>query len=110
MLDILSGVGLSVTQFVTLFAFSTVIVVLAYRSFVINIIDPLNMFIVAMIADVILMFGLDWGSRAKIEFTFFVVCFWIGFAFMAKIPAGHPVVRLDDDSLLELEIILVFAF
>ena len=110
MLDILSAIGLDANQFVALFVIATIVLVLAYRPFVIGILDPLNMFIVAMIADVVLMFGLDWDSSAKIEFTFFIVLFWIGFALAGKIPGDNPTIRFNDDALLELEIVLLLAF
>jgi len=110
MLDILSALGLDANQFVALLVIASIVLVLAYRPFVISILDPLNMFIVAMIADVVLMFGLDWGSSAKIEFTFFIVLFWIGFAFAGKIPTDNPTIRFDDDALLKLEIVLLLAF
>jgi hypothetical protein len=110
MLDILSAVGLDANQFVALFAIATIVMILAYRPFVIGILDPLNVFIVAMIADVVLMFGLPWDSSAKIEFTFFIVFFWIGFAFVGKIPTDNPTIRFNNDSLLELEIVLLLDF
>jgi hypothetical protein len=109
MLEILSQVGLSTSQFLALFAISTIVLILAYRPFVISIFDPLNMFIVAMIADAVLMFGLDWDSDVKVEFTFFLVFFWIGFAFAGKAPTESPVIRFDSDALQDLEIILLFA-
>jgi hypothetical protein len=110
MLDILSAIGLDANQFVALFVITTIVLILAYRPFVISILDPLNVFIVAMIADVVLMFGLDWNSSAKIEFTFFIVLFWIGFAFVGKKPTDNPIIRFNDDALLELEIVLLLAF
>lgn len=110
MLDILSGVGLDANQFVALFVIAAIVLVLAYRPFVISILDPLNMFIVAMVADVVLMFGLDWDSSAKIEFTFFIVLFWIGFVFAGKIPTNNPTICFNDSALSELEIVLFLAF
>ncbi len=110
MLDILSAIGLDANQFAALFVISTIVLILAYRPFVIGILDPLNIFIVAMIADVVLMFGLDWDSSAKIEFTFFIVFFWIGFAFVGKIPTDNPTMQFNDDALLKLEIVLLLAF
>jgi hypothetical protein len=110
MLDILSALGLDANRFVALFVIATIVLILAYRPFVIGILDPLNMFIVAMIADVVLMFGLNWDSSAKIEFTFFIVFFWIGFAFAGKIPTTNPTIRFNNDALLELEIVLLLAF
>jgi hypothetical protein len=109
MLDILSAIGLDANQFVALFVIATIVLILAYRPFVISIFDPLNMFIVAMIADAVLMFGLDWDSSAKIEFTFFIVFFWIGFTFAGKAPTSNPTIRFNDDALLELEIVLFLA-
>lgn len=110
MLDILSNIGLDPNQFVALVVISTIVLILAYRPFVIGILDPLNMFIVAMIADVVLMFGLDWDSSAKIEFAFFIVFFWIGFAFAGKISTDNPIVQFNNDALFELEIVLFLAF
>ena len=110
MLDILNALGLDANQFVALFVIATIILVLAYRPFVFSILDPLNIFIVAMIADVVLMFGLDWDSSAKIEFAFFIVFFWIGFAFAGKSPTGNSTIRFSEDALLELEIVLLLAF
>jgi hypothetical protein len=110
MLDILSAIGLDAHQFVVLFVIATIVLILAYRPFVISIFDPLNMFIVAMIADVVLMFGLDWDSSAKIEFTFFIVFFWMGFAFAGKIPKNNLTIRFGSDSIMELEIVLFVSF
>lgn len=110
MLDILTALGLDANYFVALFVIATIVLILAYRPFVISILDPLNVFIVAMIANVVLMFGLDWGSSAKIEFTFFIVFFWIGFAFVGKVPTNNPTIRFSNDALLELEIVLLLAF
>jgi hypothetical protein len=107
MLDILSAVGLDADQFLTLFVIAAIVVILAYRPFVLNILDPLNMFIIAMIANIVLMFGLKWDVSATTEFTFFVVFFWIGFALIGKIATKSPTIHLDDESLLELEIVLV---
>jgi hypothetical protein len=109
MLDILSEVGLDTNQFITIFVIAAIVVVLAYRPFVISILDPLNVFIIAMIANIILMFGLKWGASATTEFTFFIVFFWIGFALAGKIATESPAIRLDGESLLELEIVLVIA-
>src|SRR5215472_6965990 len=110
MLDILTNIGLDPNQFVALFLISTIVVILAYRPFVISVLDPLNLFIVAMIADVVLMFGLPWDSSAKIEFTFFIVFFWIGFTFTGKMPTDNPTIRFNNDALLELEIVLLLDF
>jgi hypothetical protein len=110
MLDILSEVGLNANQFLALFAISAIVLILAYRPFVISILDPLNVFILAMVADVVLMFGLNWDSSVKTEFTFFIVLFWIGFAFVGKIPVSTPVIRFSDDALFELEIVLLISF
>ena len=110
MLDILNAIGLDANQFVALFVIATIVVILAYRPFVFSILDPLNMFIVATIADVVLMFGLNWDSNAKIEFAFFIVFFWIGFAFAGKSPTGNSTIRFSEDALLELEIVLLLAF
>ena len=109
MLDILSQVGLDTNQFLTIFAIAAVLIILAYRPFVISILDPLNVFIIAMIADAILMFGLDWDASMKVEFTFFIIFFWIGFALAGKVSANNPVIRFDDNALQELEIVLLFA-
>jgi hypothetical protein len=106
MLDILSAAGLDTNQFITIFVIAAIVVILAYRPFVINILDPLNMFIIAMIANIVLMFGLKWDASATTEFTFFIVFFWIGFACAGKIATKIPAVQLDE-SLLNLEIVLV---
>jgi hypothetical protein len=110
MFDILKAVGLDPNQFVALFMIAAIILIFAYRPFVISILDPLNMFIVAMIADSLLMFGLNWNSNVKVEFTFFILFFWIGFVFAGKIPSNSPTVRFNDDALLELEIVLFISF
>ena len=109
MLDILGAVGLSTNQFALLLCITALVVILAYRPFVISIFDPLNMFIVATIADAILVFGLDWSLKVKWEFAIFAVCFWGGFALAGKIPQTTPVVRFEADALLELEIVLIIA-
>ncbi len=107
MLDILSQVGLNATQFLALFVISAIVLILAYRPFVISIVDPLNMFIVAMIADCVLMYGLNWESSAKVEFTFFIVSFWVGFALKGRVSKISPMIRLDRNALLDLETVLL---
>lgn len=110
MLDMLSAVGLDANQFIALFMMAAIVLILAYRPFVISILDPLIMFIVAMIADVVLMLGLNLDHNATVEFMFFIVLFWMGFALAGKKPRDNPTIRFSNDALLELEIVLFLSF
>jgi hypothetical protein len=109
MLESLSQIGLNTTQFLALLIISAIAVILGYRRYVLSIFDPLNLFLIAMIADFVLMYGLNWDSIVKIDFTVFVVCFWIGFTFVGKTPTLSPQVQLNGDALLDLELVLLLV-
>ena len=109
MLDILREVGLDPMQFLTLLAASSIVLILAFRPFVISLIDPLNVFVVSMCACAVLMFGMNWAEGAKIEFAFFVFFFWLGFASAGKVPARHPEKRFHADGLLDMQIVLLLV-
>jgi hypothetical protein len=108
-LDILRGLGLDPTQFLLLAAVGAVVIILAYRPFIIGLFDPLNIFILSMCSNFVLMFGLGWDAGAKTEFSFFAVCLWLGFACAGRVPPRQPVVKLRQETLLELEIVLILV-
>jgi hypothetical protein len=108
-LDILREVGLETTQFLILLVGCAGVLILVYWRFVIGLLDPLNIFILGMCADAVLMYGLDWPKDAKVEFTYFVLFFTIGFYLSKKPSKSHPAIRLRSDSLFELEVVLVFT-
>jgi hypothetical protein len=109
MLDILKEVGLDTNQFLILLAVCGIALILVYGRFVIGALDPLNIFILGTCADCVLMYGLKWNTEDKIHFSFFIVCFTIGFYLARKIPRSHPSIHLRSDSLFELEMILVLT-
>jgi hypothetical protein len=108
MLDILGNVGLNPTQFFILFAVCAASLLIAYWRFILGLLDPLNVFLIGTCACLVLINGLDWNSSVKILFTIFIVFFWIGFALVGRPPADHPTIELSRNSVIELEIVLLF--
>ncbi len=109
-MDILSDLGLDPHTVVLVFVLGTAVTFALYYRFVINIFDQLWFFMITMAACNILVFALPWKPVLKIEYTFFVLSFWLGFAMRGKISKVESKIEASAKSLLSLELVLIMLF
>ncbi len=110
MLDILIEIGIEPAHFLLVVGLSALIMIFAYKRFLLNIFDPLVFFIITMIADSTLLFGLSWPVEAKLQAALFLFLFWLGFALCGRIPQQHSRPVFSKPALFEAEVVLLLMF
>jgi len=111
LLEFLDQIGIDIWLTIAAVLVSAVILFFSYRKFIVSIFDPLCMFVLILVADSALMFGLPWSSSLRWEFVGFVIFFWAGFSLRGRSRRKGAVISFDRRSLFELELsLLILCF
>jgi len=91
---------------------STIVFILLYRKFVFNIFDPLNLFIISLVANSAIMFSLPWDLQLKWEYAAYTLALWIGFSLSSRhqSPGASRTLQFNKSLLFDLQVVLVLLF
>jgi hypothetical protein len=108
--DFVKQLGLDPSVLLTAMALSTAVFILAFRRFIVTLLEPLSMYVIILIADSTIVFALPWENWMKWEYAAFILSFWVGFSFRAKRVQTARRLTLQNDSVFDLLTILLLLF
>ena len=110
MSDLLTQLGIDPHLFWTSLVLGSILTVLMYYRFIVNIFDQLILMMISVVACDTLVFGMPWDNSLKIEYAFFTLFFWIGFCIRGKVRPFPSPIRHDARTVAPMELTLIILF